>query len=99
MGENISVKREKIIILFAGAHLAYSPTILQLYDALTVSNDVTIFSQIIPDFISQKPEGVNVIFYEEPVWEKPTFFKKIEYFAHHLEDTLNTSDRLYKTLH
>ena len=80
MTQNISTKKEKIIILFAGAHLAYSPTILQLYDALSVNNDVTILSQIIPDFISQKPEGVNVIFYEEPVWEKPSFLKKIEYF-------------------
>lgn len=80
MNQNVSTKKEKIIILFAGAHLAYSPTILQLYDALSVNHEVTILSHIIPDFISQKPEGVNVIFYEEPVWKKPSFLKKIEYF-------------------
>ncbi len=80
MSVNLSEKRQKIIILFAGTHLAYSPTILQLYEALSVQHDVTILSHIIPDFISQKPEGVNVIFYEEPVWVKPSFLKKIEYF-------------------
>ncbi|MCY7292186.1 MAG: hypothetical protein LH615_08385, partial [Ferruginibacter sp.] len=78
--QNIVKKREKIVILFAGAHLAYSPTILQLYDALSIENDVTILSQIITDFIAQKPEGVNAVFYEEPVWEKPSALKKVHYF-------------------
>jgi hypothetical protein len=80
MSQNIHHKKERIIILFAGTHLAYSPTILQLYDALSGNNHVTIIAQMIPSFIDQKPEGVNVIFYEEPVWEKPSFLKKVEYF-------------------
>ena len=80
MTRNILKKKEKIVILFAGAHLAYSPTILQLYDALSIDNDVTILSHIIPAFIAQKPEGVNAVFYEEPVWEKPSAIKKIKYF-------------------
>lgn len=80
MNKNIASKREKIIILFAGTHLAYSPTILQLYDALSLNNNVTILAHIIPAFISEKPEGVNVIYYEEPVWKKPSFLKKIGYF-------------------
>jgi len=80
MKKNILEKREKIVILFAGTHLAYSPTILQLYDALSLNNDVTILAHIIPEFISQKPTGVNVIYYEEPVWKKPSILKKIEYF-------------------
>ncbi len=80
MTENIAAKRQKIIILFSGAHLAYSPTVLQLYYALAVQNDVCILSQLIPDFIAQKPRGVHVVYYEEPVWKKPPFHKKIHYF-------------------
>ena len=58
-------RKEKIIILFAGTHLAYSPTITQLYDALSLFADVTILAEIAPQFIPQKLTGRNVIYFEE----------------------------------
>lgn len=44
-------KKERILILFDGAFLAYSPTTLQLYDELIKNYDVTV--------IAQHPEGYN----------------------------------------
>lgn len=42
--------RKKILILFEGAHIAYSPTIAQLYGELEKDFEVTIFAQNPGDF-------------------------------------------------
>jgi glycosyltransferase involved in cell wall biosynthesis len=44
-------KRERILIIFDGSHLAYSPTTLQLYEEFSKKYDVTV--------IAQTPEGYN----------------------------------------
>ena len=80
MKNNSRIRKEKIIILFAGAHLAYSPTITQLYDALSEAADVTIFAETDPGFIPQKLTERKVIYFEDAVQPKPTFSKKIRYF-------------------
>lgn len=75
-----SLSKEKIIILFSGTHLAYSPTVTQLYDILSETADVTIFAAIVQGFIPQKLTGRKVIYYEDEVQPKASFFKKIRYF-------------------
>ena len=75
-----SLRKEKIIILFNGTHLAYSPTVTQLYDALSETADVTIFAEIVQGFIPQKLTGRKVVYYEDQVQPQPSFLKKIRYF-------------------
>ncbi len=70
---------EKILILFDGWHLAYSPTINQLYDLLIRDYDVTIVAETSKKFDGKKLIGKNVIYYE-CIKKKPTFVYKI-YFA------------------
>ena len=77
---NKEKNKEKILILFSGAHLAYSPTVIQLYDELAKVADVTILAEIIPSFIPQKLTKRNIIYFEEQPWKKPSFKKKIGYF-------------------
>ncbi len=43
-------ERKKILILFDGGHIAYSPTIAQLYDELENDFEVTVFAQHPGDF-------------------------------------------------
>ena len=75
-----STQRQRIIILFAGTHLAYSPTITQLYDALAESADVTILAETVPGFIDEKLEGRNVIYFENEGKSKISFSQKLKYF-------------------
>ena len=75
-----SFGKEKIIIIFAGSHLAYSPTVTQLYDLLSEAADVTILSEIRPDFITQKLTGRKVIYFTKEVQLRTPFSKKIKYF-------------------
>lgn len=56
-------KKEKILILFNGAHLAYSPTVTQLYDALSKNYEVTIVTPHPNIFNNQKLNRPNVIYY------------------------------------
>ena len=74
------LSKEKIIILFSGTHLAYSPTVTQLYDLLSENADVTIFAEIAPGFIPQKLTDRKVIYYESKILPKASFSKKISYF-------------------
>jgi len=74
------VHRPKILILFAGTHLAYSPTITQIYDALAEQADVTILAQQAPGFIDEKLEGRMVTYFENQPKEKIPFSRKIKYF-------------------
>ena len=98
-------RKEKILILFAGTHLAYSPTITQLYDALALFADVTILAEIAPQFISQKLTGRNVIYFEEqplppppgrlPFWRRKRnkFLKKYDRQVKMLESVGLTLER------
>ncbi|MEO6330485.1 MAG: hypothetical protein ABIO55_16235 [Ginsengibacter sp.] len=72
-------QKDKILILFDGWHLAYSPTINQLYDILSRDYDVTIVAETSKKFVDQKLPGKNVIYYE-CTKKKPIFIYKI-YFA------------------
>ena len=47
-------EREKILILFNGEHIAYSPTVIQLYDELQKKYDVTITAEYPYSFNNQK---------------------------------------------
>ena len=75
-----STQRQRIIILFAGTHLAYSPTITQLYDALAEMADVTILAETIPGFIDEKLKGPKVIYFENKGKSKISFSEKLKYF-------------------
>ena len=74
------MKKENIIILFGGAHLAYAPSVTQLYEALEEIGNVTIYAEYLEGFISQKVTDKNVIYFVEPEWKKPSYIKKIGYF-------------------
>lgn len=56
-------KREKILILFNGEHIAYSPTVIQLYDELQKKYDVTITAEYPHNFNNQKLENRNVLYH------------------------------------
>ena len=71
--------KKKILILFEGQHLAFSPTIKQLYDHLAKENSVTVLAQTSETFIKEKLSGCEVIYYKV-IRRKPTFIYKIYYF-------------------
>ena len=54
--------RKKILILFNGPHLAYSPTTLQLHEALSKDYDVTIIAQNPNDYSGQHADLKNVYY-------------------------------------
>jgi|KBSSwiStaDraftv2_1062776.scaffolds.fasta_scaffold27578_4 glycosyltransferase involved in cell wall biosynthesis len=55
--------KEKILILFHGEHIAYSPTVIQLYDELSKKYDVTITAEFPRGFNNQKLQDRNVIYH------------------------------------
>jgi len=55
--------RDKILILFNGEHIAYSPTVIQLYDELQKKYDVTITAEHPRSFNNQKLENRNVLYH------------------------------------
>jgi hypothetical protein len=57
-------EREKILILFNGEHIAYSPTVIQLYDELQKKYDVTITAEYPRSFNNQKLENRNVLYHK-----------------------------------
>lgn len=57
-------EREKILILFNGEHIAYSPTIIQLYDLLQKDYDVTLTAEFPRSFNNQKLENRNVLYHK-----------------------------------
>jgi glycosyltransferase involved in cell wall biosynthesis len=78
-------QKDEILILFDGPHLAYSPTVTQLYDALAKDFTVTIIAEKAKKFIDQNLTGYTVIFYEQ-LRKKPTFIYKTWYFLLSLVD-------------
>jgi hypothetical protein len=56
-------KKENILILFHGEHIAYSPTVIQLYDMLAEKYNVTITAQYPVGFNDQKLENRNVVYH------------------------------------
>lgn len=56
-------KRENILILFHGEHIAYAPTVIQLYDMLSAKYSVTIAAQYPVGFNDQKLENRNVVYH------------------------------------
>ena len=75
-----SIQRQRIIILFAGTHLAYSPTITQLYDALAETADTTILAETVPGFIDEKLEGRQVIYFQNEGKSRTSLSEKLKYF-------------------
>lgn len=57
------IVKEKILILFEGTHLAYAPTVIQLYDALSEKYDVLIIAEMEQLFSAQELSGRNVRYY------------------------------------
>src|SRR5450432_916721 len=57
-------KREKILILFNGEHIAYSPTVIQLYDELQKKYDVTVIAEHPRSFNNQKLDNRNVLYHK-----------------------------------
>jgi hypothetical protein len=55
--------KSKVLILFPNEHLAYSPTIINLYDFLSVYFDVTIIAPSPKKFNNQILENRKVIYY------------------------------------
>src|SRR5260221_5236718 len=56
-------EKENILILFHGEHIAYSPTVIQLYDLLSEKYNVTITAQYPVNFNDQKLENRNVVYH------------------------------------
>jgi hypothetical protein len=54
--------RRKVLILFDGPHLAYSPTVIGLYDLLSEKFDVTIIAAHPETFNNQKLPGRKVLY-------------------------------------
>ncbi len=54
---------KKILILFDGPHLAFSPTTIQLYDELTKQHNVTIIAQDPNNFNGQELNNRNVFYH------------------------------------
>ena len=71
--------KKNILVLFDGQHLAFSPTVTQLYDMLSVDHTVTILAENSTGFIKEKLTGRNVIDYRV-IRRKPTFIYKVYYF-------------------
>src|SRR5450432_1761596 len=60
----MSNKREKILILFNGEHIAYSPTVIQLHDLLQKNYDVTITAEHPRSFNNQELKNRNVLYHK-----------------------------------
>ena len=54
--------RKKVLILFDGHHLAYSPTVIGLYDLLSQEFDVTITAAHPETFNNQELPGRKVLY-------------------------------------
>lgn len=59
--------RKKVTILFDGPHLSYSPTVLHLYDLLSVHFDVTVIARSPRFFDNQAVIDRNVVYIKQPV--------------------------------
>jgi hypothetical protein len=57
-------EREKILILFHGEHIAYSPTLLQLYDILEKKYDVTVTAELPHNYNNLKIENRNILYHK-----------------------------------
>ena len=57
-------KKENILILFHGEHIAYSPTVIQLYDELSKQYNVTITAEYPINFNNQKLQNRNVLYHK-----------------------------------
>ncbi len=57
--------KKKITILFSGAHLAYSPTVIGLYDLLSKHFDVGIIAESPEAFDFERLTNRNVIYREK----------------------------------
>jgi hypothetical protein len=55
---------EKVLILFHGEHIAYSPTVIQLYDELSKKYDVTITAEFPHNFNRQKLDNRKVLYHK-----------------------------------
>lgn len=57
-------KKENVLILFDGPHLAFSPTTIQFYDELSKKYEVTIIAQDANNFNGQKLNDRNVLYHK-----------------------------------
>ena len=58
------MSKEKVLILFHGEHIAYSPTVIQLYDELSKEYDVTITAEFPHNFNNQKLQNRKVLYHK-----------------------------------
>jgi glycosyltransferase involved in cell wall biosynthesis len=71
------LNRPKILILFEGIHLAYSPTVIQLYESLDPFFEVLIFAKYPEGFTNQILPGKNVQYYKYEKGKRRFFFRTI----------------------
>lgn len=57
-------EKQNILILFAGPHLAFSPTTIQLYDSLSEKNNVTIVAQDANNYNGQELNDRHVLYHK-----------------------------------
>ena len=55
---------KRLVILFDGPHLAFSPTPIQLYDELSKTYEVTILAQDPNNFTGDEISGRNVKYHQ-----------------------------------
>ena len=73
-------KKKKLIILFNGGHLAYSPTVISLYDFLLPHFEVTIVAHHPGYFNNQRLNRRNVIYYKG-LTQRETVFHRFRFRA------------------
>jgi glycosyltransferase involved in cell wall biosynthesis len=59
----VIAKRKKILLFFDGSHLAYSPTVTQVYDALSDNFEVTILAEDPRNVTNQRLSNRSVVYY------------------------------------
>ena len=57
-------KKEPVLIIFDGSHLAYSPTTLQLYDELSKKYEVSIIAQYPNNYNGQAANIKNILYHQ-----------------------------------
>jgi glycosyltransferase involved in cell wall biosynthesis len=70
-------KRKRILIFFDGAHLAYSPTVTQLYDELSQEFEVTIVAHDPEKVTNQRVQNRNVIYYSYRTGKVTYFYRAV----------------------
>lgn len=86
--------QQNVLIFFEGPHLAYSPTTIQLYDALSRQYNVTIIAQNPDNYNGQRVSNRNVFYYRYYGVKTRHFYLVI----FHLLSFINPQVKMFKKL-